>query len=148
MTTYILTPVGATGPIPTRAVEVHGWDLAARFRLADEVERLLERLDNEAALRTKAQRRLGRVAEGLARIAKEVPEAAEVVAAVRDVIWGIEKEVPVPEYPIFDEEGRPHFPCGEGCHLCEGGQRICWDCQTLWPCPPADAATARGVSRA
>ncbi len=39
-----------------------------------------------------------------------------------------------PTYPIFDADGLPHFPCGDGCYMCVDGEPICYDCGVLWPC--------------
>ena len=115
MTAYTLTPLGVAGVDEKRVEVVHGPclpDSVTRTelvrRLGDQevelqrlrrqlvvaqaaarhMERLRERMDNESALRTRAQQRLWKVALALATIAHRCPEAGEQVVAAREEIWG------------------------------------------------------------
>ncbi len=115
MTAYTLAPLGTAGVDEQRVEVVHGPTLpdsvtrAELFRrlVGQEVElvrlrrqlvvaqaaamhmdRLRERMDNESALRTRAQQRLWRVAYVLAMIANRCPAAGEQVVAAREEIWG------------------------------------------------------------
>ena len=100
MTSYTLTPVGINGPIGALATTVEGWDLSlieenvrlraeldeAR-RVAAERSDLKQRIEDECALRVRAQVRLRRVARVLAELACEHPELAESVLRARLKIW-------------------------------------------------------------
>lgn len=102
MTAYTLTPVGLGGRLrPDLATRVEGWDLRlieenARLRrqlvvaqaAARHMEQLRLRMDNESALRIRAQQRLWKVALVLATIANRYPGADEAVVAAREEIWG------------------------------------------------------------
>jgi len=114
MTAYTITPVALEGLDEKRAAVVHGpslrdsltrQELARRLvaqaeellRLrrqlvvaqaaARHMERLRLRMDNEAALRVRTQRRLDRTAAALAAIAEARPEVAGLVDRAREEIW-------------------------------------------------------------
>jgi hypothetical protein len=55
---------------------------------ARHMETLRERMDNESALRVRAQQRLWLVGLALATISNRCPEADEAVIAARKEIWG------------------------------------------------------------
>jgi|SRR5690242_2353948 len=113
-TPYTLTPVGRTGPVEARTRVVHGpllrdsltraelahrlvataEELAAVKRqlvvaqaAARHMERMRLRMDNESALRTRAQQRLNKVALAFAVLAGIHPEMAESIEAAREEIW-------------------------------------------------------------
>ena len=101
MTVYTLVPVGINGPIERLSQRVEGWDLRlieenVRLRrqlvvaqaAARHMEELRLRMDNESALRTRAQQRLWKVGLALATIANNCPAADEAVVAARQEIWG------------------------------------------------------------
>lgn len=115
MTAYTFVPVDGSGVNENRAEVVHGpclrdsltrselahrlvataeelvvvkRQLAVAQAAARHMERMRLRMDNECALRTKAQQRLWRVALVLATIANRCPEAGEQVVAAREEIWG------------------------------------------------------------
>lgn len=101
MTAYTLTPVGLGGRLrPDLATRVEGWDLRlieenTRLRqqlvvaqaAARHMEELRLRMDNESALRIRAQQRLWRVGMALATISNLCPEADAAVAVAREEIW-------------------------------------------------------------
>lgn len=101
MTAYTITPVGLGGRLlHGKAERIEGWDLRlieenARLRaeldearrVAVGAQRLSERLENESALRVKAQVRLHRVAGALAQVTFERPDLFAVVDRVRVEIW-------------------------------------------------------------
>lgn len=63
-------------------------DLLRRGRSVD-AEQALARMDNESALRLKAQQRLNKVAFCFAAIVRRYPETAEIIDAARDEIWDL-----------------------------------------------------------
>jgi hypothetical protein len=114
MTAYLGVPVGAHGLEEHRARVVHGpllrdsltrqelarrvvaqaQELAAVRRqlvvtqaAARHMEQLRLRMDNESALRTRAQQRLNKVALAFGVLAGLHPELAESIEAAREEIW-------------------------------------------------------------
>lgn len=109
---YLITPVGASGPVPARAQVVHGPPLrdsltraelarqvakvlveldAANARidaLEQQVSRLRGRLEDESRLRLEAQHRLNMAMRVIAVIARLYPRLRPVIERARKDIWG------------------------------------------------------------
>lgn len=106
MTAYSLTPVGALGPIPTRARVVIGPEIggASPEELHREIARLLAENDTlraeaakaqewrekwaaEVEVRFKAQHRLSQCARVFAVLSHVYPELRRLIAGARKDIW-------------------------------------------------------------